>query len=218
MAIEKKKQFIVTIPMQSESSLKVLEYTYDGDDNRKFSSRFPGIPMINFNLEKGDDYSVLIMWTLPDKDAEIGADGLYNSQRNKNFFCEELKAVLASKGIEYDQNRISEFSVPYDESNDKHIQLFKDLCHGYEDDAFLYVDITYGTKVTTTSAYSSIIYAEKAKSCYINEIVYGKYAFESGGNKGRIYNLRSLYNMSFSLYAISMIPGVDIDDILEEFE
>lgn len=217
MSTIKRKQFYVTIPMLPKESLKNVAYCYDKDESRKCDSRFPSIPMIKFNLKPEDDYSIVVIWTLPDKNTIKGEDGLCNSERNKSIYYEELKDTLAEIGVVFDESKITELAIPYDESDEKNRAFFKEICVTYEEDAYVYVDLTYGTKISSIVEFASLVYAEKAKGCFLREVIYGKYVHENNNSYGTIYDMRSLYNMSMIIHTCSMLPNADITEMLDSF-
>ena len=85
-----------------------------------------------------------------------------------------------------------------------------------EYESYLYVDFTYGTKMSIINIFSSIVYAEKVADCYIKELVYGSVDFVS--NVGHIFDVRSLYEINTLIQSASNIPNVNMKHIFDLFE
>lgn len=206
----KLKQFIVTVSMLPEDKLRELSYSFEAfpkDD--PVSSRFPAIPLIKKNLNKSDDYEIIAIMT----DDENGF-----SKINLDYFKDELKKLSDQLGYEIalkDENILT--VQPY-ETQQKHIAFFNSLCKSYKKNAELYVDVTYGTKVSIISQFATLVYAEKNMNCDIAQIIYGLLFGKKDNDSGIIYDIRCLYELNMLIHSCSSIPNMDIEKMLDMFE
>ncbi len=201
-----KQQFIVTNPILPENMLNSAVYSYSGrDDRQPVEAHFAGIPMIKHNVDKNADIKILVVIT---KDANG------NYEKNYKLFLEELKAISDEIGVDL-SSKITTVEIPFSETTDKHISFFTDMCKGFEEGADLYMDVTFGSKVTSIDIFSTLVYAEKIKKCDIKEVVYGK------GLKGEpqeIFDISTLYRMTQLINTMSYIPNANIDEMLARFK
>lgn len=210
-----KKQFFVTIPMMNpdpdrekgQNGVIPLKYSFDGKEERGVTvSRFPSIPLLKNCLKAGDDYDIIALWT---------DDVKGFSKINLENFKSELAELGKELGI--DGLRISkEIVIPQEEGRNKQIQLFKQICGSFSSDSEIYMDLTYGTKMSIINEFSTLVYAEKALDCYIEEIIYGRYTFK--GDEGLIFDVRCLYELNCMVQSCSNIPNVDFTKIFDIFE
>ena len=194
------KQFFATIPIQPATEVK-----YDTDFNSNvFLSCFPSIPMIDMNLEKGDEYSITVIWT----DDEDGV-----AKKNIEVFKKELAEMSERKGITIEVTNY--IQVPYEESRSKHIAFFRELCNAFKPDSDVFMDVTLGTKATSISSFASLTYAEDVMNCDIRSIIYAKCNFKQ--KIGTLYDVRALYELSGLIHSATAMPGIDIDKMLDMF-
>ena len=208
------KQFLVTISMYH--NIYMADYAYIENEEREgvvVTSRFPGIPLLKMNLKKDDDFEVVVLWTkkeIPDKDGNI----LKPSEVNKALFYEELAALSSETGIDF-TGKIREVEIPYDEGKSKQMAFFKQICETYTAESDLYVDLTYGSKMTIMNLFASIVYAEKVSNCYIKELSYGAVNFAD--KSGKIYDVRPLYEINTLIQNVSNIPNVNVNHVFNLF-
>lgn len=199
-----KQQFIITNSIMDEKALKLAAYSYSGRSDRDpVEAHFAGIPMIKHNLNPSADVSIVAIIT------EAG-----NYANNFELYKKELEKITEETGIEL-VSKIKVIKVPYDESREKHIAFFTELCKLFEEDAELYMDVTFGSKVTPISEFASLVYAENAKKCNIKEVIYGKVI---AAEKQEIYDIKCLYHMAQLISTASHNPYVDLEELLNSFE
>lgn len=201
------KQFFITISMLTKEHLKKIEYSWDEHpETEKMFSCFPSIPMIKNNLSKGDEFEIIAIKTKDDGG---------RSEHNFEVFKSELKTLSDELGMNIEISKVIE--LPHEETRHKHIQFFNQLCKSYKPKAELYVDVTYGTKISSITQFATLIYAEKKNDCVISQVVYGKFAHIEGNNVGTIYDIASLYELNMMINNCSVLPNVNIDKILNMY-
>lgn len=201
----KTKQFLISVPMLPEESLKSIEYEFVGLPNLfHVKSRFPSIPLIEWNLAS-DDQDIRIVAIMTD-------DVSGRSERNLAVLKEELAEMSLRVGIALEINEL--IRLPHNETKEKQVEMFRKISNSYLDDSEVYVDITYGTKVMPICTFASLVYAEKVKNAEIKSIIYGKYEHTDSG-KGEIYDLRSVYELNMLVNSISAFPSMEIEGTID---
>lgn len=181
----KKRIMIVTIPMLPPENLKKINYRKGNDGEFFFEpSCFPSIPMIEDGLLGAGEVKIVAIKTDDDNN---------RADVNYKVFCEELEELSKRVGRKLEIDKV--IHVPHEETRDKQMQFYKELCLSYEEDCEIYMDITYGTKVTPIAMFSSLVYAEKVKNCEIENITYGKFA-HNDSTVGNLYDVKSLYEIA----------------------
>lgn len=176
------KIFVISIPMLPIENLKMLEYNGPDADSVPYKTRFPGIAMLKDNIF-GQVYIKII--TVRTSDDNGRTEECYQ------LFKEELATLAAATGIEL---RITkEIIVPHKEDKAKENELLRNLFESYSKNAYVYMDITFGTKLTAVEMFSSLCYAEIAENCSIRSVVYGKYTFDNS-EKGELFDASELYH------------------------
>lgn len=212
------KTFFCTIPMNDPQRIKSVDYSFSGDERRKdtiIRTKFPAIALLKTNLKPGDDFEIIVLWT--DKQFRTDKTAQYTDPvTNLYNFYEELDQLAAELGMSL-KEKSKEIIIPYDESREKQIMTFKMICNSFIKDSEVYMDLTYGTKMSVIDEFASAIYAEKACGCYIKEMIYGSFDFGDSG-KAKIFDIRTLYEMNTLIQSASEIPGIDISRIFDMYE
>lgn len=196
-----KKQFICTIPIRED--IKKTDYIYpDQPDKKVVNSYFPAISMLANNIEPGDEVSLTLI--ISDKES---------SYKNLEIFISELNELSEKTGVPLKVSDDDKIILSLEESKDKHLEFFGKISKSYKPEHKLYIDTTYGSKVTPISTFASLIFAESAGGCSIEEIIYGSYYKEQPNAK--IYDLRCLFEISELLHSYAMVPGADVNAIVE---
>ncbi len=186
-----KKQFFVTIPILPEKNLMKLSYRKEmSDDFYPTRSRFPSIPMIEGAVCPDDEVRIVVIYA---------DDAAGRSKRCLELFEQELADLNEKYGWSLEINE--HILLPHQEDRAKQIALFREVSSKYEEGAAVYMDITYGTKITSIGIFSSLVYAEKVKGCTIKGIVYGKYSHD-GGETGELYDVRCVYEMNMLIHSL----------------
>lgn len=196
-----KKQFICTIPIREDITKTVYIYP-DYPEKKKVESFFPAISMLANNIESGDEVSLTLI--ISDKES---------SYNNLELFMSELEEIEKNTGVPLKVNEEDKIIISLEESKDKHLEFFGKISKSYKPEHKLYIDTTYGSKVTPISTFASLIFAESAESCSIEEIIYG--SFYKGQSEGKIYDLRCLFEISELLHSYAMVPGANANSIVE---
>lgn len=201
-----KKIFFVSISMLPDNKLIPVNYAFEGKDTyTDYKTCFPSIPMIENNISSTDEVKIVAVKT--DDDNEL-------SRKNYALFLEELNSLCQRTGIDLSVNET--VTVPHNENKSKLIALLKSLCKIFESDSEVYMDVTFGTKVTSIELFTSLVYAAKVKGCNIRSVVYGKYNHADNNTKGTIYDIRCLYDIANLIYAADHLPENKIDDLLDQ--
>lgn len=200
-----KKTVFVTIPMLPAESLKPVKYRKE-NTGKIFSepSRFPSIPMLEWNMSADDEIKIVAVMA----DDEAG-----RSKANLETYKAELAKLSEDMGIQMEINEV--IVLPHEETKKKQVQLFKEISKHYDNASEIYMDVTYGTKITSIGLFSSLVYADKVKGCDIKTIIYGKYA-HTDGETGEIYDLRCLYDLNMLIHAAEFMPANDIEDLIND--
>lgn len=201
-----KKQFFATISMLLPQQLKELDYKAEFRKDYSFMpTSSPAIAMIEMYLEPGDEYEIITVRTDDDND---------RTKLNYDEFKADLVKLGEKKGM--DISITKEIIIPHNESREKHIGFFKELCDSYQPLSDVYMDVTFGSKVTSISLFASLVYAENAMRCNIGDIIYGKFAY-GNGNGGELFSIRCLYELKELIHSASLMGNVDVDEMLEIF-
>lgn len=145
------------------------------------------------NLEKDDDVKVILIGTTREGDF---------IQENVTKFMDELRE-LNTVGANIREAFISR---PFDETKTNFHKLYEQLLDELEEDAELYVDVTFGPKTPVLLIFSVLQFAEKFFHCTIGNIVYSKVEFKPGSSEivpgsEMIYDITPLYMLN-SLTAV----------------
>lgn len=199
----KKRIIFATIPMLPQENLKKINYRKENTGEFFYEpSRFPSIPMIEDALIGSNDIKIIAVKTDDDNGR---ADIAYK------FFLEELEELSERTGRELKVEKV--IHIPHDETTEKQLSLLKEICKCYEKNADIYMDITFGTKVTPIGMFSSLVFAEKVKGCSIKNITYGKFA-HNDSNVGNLYNVKFLYDISSIINAADYMPQEKIESLV----
>lgn len=203
--MKNKKVFYITIPMQKPEFLKPLRYRKE-ETGELYSrpTKFPGIAMLEWNVF-GDEEIEIVTVRTNDK----------NGYTDENY--PEFKKDLANLGEYLGRELVigKEIILPLSENKDKQTEFMKELCHSFEKNTEIHMDITYGTKVTPIGLFSSLVYAEKIADCRIGSIVYGNYAFD-GKDIGNYFDVKHLYDMAQLINACSLMPKDNLKAMIDE--
>lgn len=204
MTILRKKIFFITIPMLPSQNLKAIQYRKeDKGVLMSIPTKFPGIVLLDWSVLGDEDVKIVTVRT-DDKNGFTPA--------NYELFKQELNALAEIHERKFEIS--GEIILPHSETKEKQILLAKEICSHFEEDCDIYMDITYGTKVTPIGMFSSLAYAEKILNCDIKSVTYGNYPFD-GSNVGDIYDVRCLYELTGLIGACDILPKQDIEEMLK---
>lgn len=190
--------------MLEKNKLKKLDYQNEKGEFMK-TSAFPSIVLLNKYI--GDDADVQIC-TIRD-DCE-------NSSINNECFLEELKMLGDEKGVNLVVSK--EIIIPHNETKVKNLTIFSELMDLYsqKENYKLYIDMTYGSKVTSAEIFASLTYAEM-KGLNIEELCYGFYDHSiKDNNIGVYYSLRYVYDLLSLINTSSKyLPSEKIESLIK---
>ncbi len=200
-----KKIFFVTIPMQKPEDLKALRYRKE-EEGEIFSepTAFPGIELIRESVVGNEEIEINVVRT---------DDENNRSQKNYLRFLDELAAFSEELGKPLTVK--NDIILPHSETREKQVELMKRICACYSDGADVYMDVTYGTKVSTIGMFSTLVYAERIRNCRIKTVAYGKYA-HNDTDIGEFYDVSCMYEISMLVHAADYMPAEQVDDLLTQ--
>lgn len=183
-----KKIVIATIPTDD----RLVKRLYPVDGNALIQVNEPIYYAVNSalanSLEKDDDVKVILLGTTHENDSV---------KKNIRLFMEELH-YFNKVGANI---REAVITRPFDESKTNFRYLYESLLDELEEDAELYVDITFGPKTPVLLVFSVLQFAEKFFQCTIGNIVYSKVIFKPSTSEvvpgsEMIYDITPLYMLN----------------------
>lgn len=200
-----KKVVITAISMRKRLELAQYHKEADGEFLSE-PMHFPVIALMEWNILPGEEVEVITVRREIDE----------STQRNYATFKAELKEMEQRTGLSCPI--VKEITVPHEETKEKQVALFKELCSVYPEGADVYIDLSFGTKMTTVCLFTSLTYAEKVKRCNIRHITYGLYDYNAPRKEPRIsgiYNVRCLYDMASLIHTAEFLNAENIDTLIE---
>lgn len=198
-----KKIILATISIQPEGQLKQIYYTRENTPERyAHPVAYPCINMLEEMLEDGEDVKVVAL---------MSRDSQGRGMHNLEIFKADLAALNARHGWDLQVDEVVQ--IPHEETRAKQISLFRDVCRQYEENARVYMDITFGTKITSIGLFSTLVYAEKVKNCEICSVVYGKY-LHGEAPTGELYDIKCVYDLNMLIGSLDPRHG-DVDQLLD---
>lgn len=178
----KKNTVVISIPMQPADKLIPIEYKIADGNIVSSKTRFPGIAMLENFVNLNKETKIVTVRT--------------NDENNRteicyNYFKEELADFSKKNGKNFEI--FQEIVVPYSEDKAKEKYILKSLFDCFTERSNVFLDLTYGTKLTSVEMFSSLFYAEIAKECSIKKIVYGKFSFDEK-EEGELFDATGLYH------------------------
>ena len=188
--------------MLPANDLSLIRYKKsDGSFSEK--TRFPGIAML-------EQYSP---GKAPVKIITVRADDVNGyTEECYRLFKGELKDLSQRMGIDFLIDH--EVIVPNRETEAKEKYLLAELYASYEKNGYVYLDLTYGTKMTAIELFASLCYAEIARNCSIKAVLYGNYAFD-GSEEGELYDVTRLYHTVRFLETASQMDRKSFENLVE---
>ena len=178
----RKKTFVISIPMLPAENLKLLEYQNHIPNAESCKTRFPGIALIKENMFGRVENKIITVRTEDDNG---------RTETCYALFKEELAALAAQTGVALSIDK--EIQISHSETDEKGKGLLRELFQSYPEKSHVYMDLTYGTKLTAIEMFMSLCYAEIAKKCNIKSVIYGKYSFDNSEH-GELFDVTELYH------------------------
>jgi len=202
-----KKLVVTTISMQSPEKLKCNPYR-KGSDGVFLSEavHFPVLAMMEWNILPGEEVELVTVRRENDD----------NTECNYRTFLKELRELEERSGLHC--HIIKEILVPHTEDKEKQVALFRELCALYPQGADVYIDLSFGTKITTVCLFSTLPYAEKVRGCTVKHVTYGLHDYNAAPDApavSNLYNVRYLYDMASFIHTVDSANAEDIDRVIE---
>ena len=199
----KKKIVLATISIQPQGELQRIYYTKENSQERyPYPVAYPCINMMEQMLEDGDDVKVIAL---------MSQDSQGRGLHNLEIFKQDISDLNSRHGWNLQVDVV--IPIPHEETRAKQVSLFREICRQYVEDAQIYMDITFGTKITSIGLFSTLIYAENVKNCEICSIVYGKYLHQEE-TVGELYDIKCVYDLNMLIGALDPRYG-DVDKLLD---
>ena len=199
----KNKIFIISIPMLPEENLKALQYRYP-DGSLSVKTHFPGIALLEKYTPGKSPVKIVTVRT---EDDNQRTEACYR------LFHEELGSLSGKLDTPLEIG--TEIIVPHIENEEKSRSLLRELLNAYDKSAYVYIDLTYGTKLTAIELFSSLFFAETCRGCSIKNAAYGKYAFDSS-EFGELYDVTRLYHMLRFLETSAQMDKASFADLVDQ--
>ena len=199
----KKKIFVLSIPMLPAENLKELQYRYS-DGRLSVNTRFPGIALLEKYAPGKAPVKIVTVRTDDDN---------HRTEDCYRLFLEELDRLSGKLGTRFEIE--TEIVVPHTEDEEKSRHFLRELLDAYENSAYVYMDVTYGTKLTSIELFSSLFFAEICKHCSIKTAAYGKYAFD-GSDIGELYDVTRLYHTLRFLETSAQMDKASFADLVDQ--
>ena len=189
--------------MLPAENLKALQYQYP-DGTLSGMTRFPGIALLEKYAQGKAPVKVVTVRTVDDHQ---------RTETCYHLFHEELDSLSVKLNIALEIE--TEIAVPHIENEEKSRHLLRDLLNAYEKNAYVYIDLTYGTKLTAIELFSSLCFAETIHNCNIKTATYGKYTFNSS-KIGELYDVTKLYHMLRFLESAAQMDQASFADLVTQ--
>lgn len=196
-----RKIYITTVSLQPKTSLRETQYTW-GDKGiiETRPTRFPIIPLIEDSALPEDSIKVVAVVTNYD-----------NAKNNfEEFFKPELAQLEKDIGISIELEVVN---IEYSENQKNQMLIVSQVSEKFETGAKIYIDTTYGTKVTSITNFCLVTYAEMLCDCEICGIIYGEFNHNTG--KSKIFNAKSLYDINCIIQSAQYSPKEEVKKLVD---
>lgn len=175
------KTFFTFIPRQPEGMLKSLVYDPQGNDRLTYGeTHFPIIPVIHGYSDAEETIRVIAV-----------VEDYANCKVNAAVFQKELDAAAAAKNLKVE---FSSVQVPYDDSVESQLTVFRRIIGEIRDGDDLHMDITFGSKPSPIVETMALRYARQIrKNTFISCVVYGQ--FDHNEQKAKLYDETALLQL-----------------------
>lgn len=179
------KKILTIAPMQH---VEPGDLAYSAVNNERLQydtpACFPVLPLIHGYVSAGEVIEVYVLTT---EDHKTAADNYLEMERKIDDLCRQIGASCSVRKI----------GVPFNETNETHLNTFKTLIGLISDGDTLLVDVTFGTKCVPIIMMMAMNYGYRVcKDCTIDCMVYGSMDFRDGHPFGRrIFDITSLFLM-----------------------
>lgn len=181
---------------------------------------YPINAMLANTLQKDDDVKLVFFKTVDDTVKDW--DERY--QRNYNYFIEELKKINEGIGAKINLDDPVVIESDFKETKDVFKKRFMDAFEVLEEDAEIYADVTFGSRVVPMIIMDVLKFAEKFFNADINHVLYGQTSYEKNPEtkknepkSGIVYDISSLYYINNLTNILKADSGKEAIQAFKEF-
>ncbi len=181
---------------------------------KKISETVPfyyGFSTVMANNISKDDNAKLIILELQRKTGAV--------KENTNNYLKDLEKINQTKGTNIQDPKIIE--IPFNESKVTFQSAFFELIKELEENAEIYVDITFGAKTTSLLLLSFLQFAEKYFNCDVKMIDYVQRDFDESEHaivgSECIYDVTSLYYLNSLMNTMNCKNGEEAVETVKKF-
>lgn len=188
---------IVFCPITMQPVFKAVYDAKQKDffDGATYESKiyYPVNVVLANELKKDDELKVVLVKTIDEGRADCEQMFAVNSR----FFTSELKAICEEKGVKSNIDDPVIIETEFKETQDVFEERFMKFFDVLEEDAEIYADITFGSRVFSMILMNVLQFAEKFFNADLKAVVYGKTSFNNGSpSDGVVYDISSLYYLT----------------------
>lgn len=166
--------------------------------------------IIENNVSEEDDDISLIILELQRKTGAI--------KENTDFYLQDLHKIEKSKKVNISHKTIE---LPFNESKTTFQKAFFELIQVLEENAEIYVDITFGAKTTSLLLFSFLQFAENYFNCDVKMINYVQRDYDDNENpiigSECIYDVTSLYYLNTLMNEMKCKNGSEAVETVKQF-
>lgn len=170
-----------------------------------------GFSTVIANTVEKDDNVKLIILELQRKSGAI--------KDNTVCYQKDLEKIKSNCAATIEEPKI--ISLPFNESKSTFESAFSELIEELEDEAEIYVDITFGAKTTSLLLLSFLLFAEKFFNCSVKMIDYVQRDFDENEKpiigSECIYDVTSLFYLNSLLNSMNCKSGTEAVETVKSF-
>ena len=189
--------------MLPSENLKSIRYMLP-DDKYTSETRFAGIAMLESFVDLNKKTKIITVRTDDDNKRTEECYALFKEELARLSICKETDLCVTE-----------EIVVPHNEEGEKENLILRKLFESFSEKSDVFLDLTFGTKLTSVEMFSSLFYAEIAKNCSIKKVVYGKFPF-GDNNVGELFDATNLYRKIRLLETARFMEKNAFDDLVEK--
>ena len=173
-------------------------------------SFYYGFSTVIANNVTKDDNATLVILELQRKSGAI--------KENTDYYIKDIEKIAAQNGAKIESEVIS---IPFNESKVTFQNAFAALIQTLEDDAEIYVDITFGAKTTSLLLLCFLQFAEKYFNCSVKMIDYVQRDYDENEKpivgSECIYDVTSLYYLNSLMNNMNCKSGTEAVETVKQF-
>ena len=169
-----------------------------------------GFSTVIANNVTKDDKANLVILEIQRKSGAI--------KENTDYYKKDIEKIATQNGAKIEPKVIP---VPFNESKVTFQNAFADLIQTLEENAEIFVDITFGAKTTSLLLLSFLQFAEKYFNCTVKMIDYVQRDFDENENpivgSECIYDVTSLYYLNSLMNNLNCKTGAEAVETVKQF-